>query len=276
MASRWCACTVLVYLGFMPTVHADALDVANAIRRTGCDSRAGLREPLREDPRLNDLAERWTQGGRLRNYIPEGYGHVRFVSVHVGGVRADNQLAAALSEQLCEALTDASFTRFGAERRGDEYWIALSDAPDAPRTSDSGAIRLEALHLVNQARAQKRRCGTRSLAAAPALQLNAKLNRAAEQHARNMAQHRKLQHEGFDGSTPAQRATAAGYSWRNVGENIAAGPATAGEVVAMWLKSPGHCANIMSPEFTQMGLAFAEDRKRESGVYWAQEFGRPR
>ncbi|MET0661220.1 MAG: CAP domain-containing protein [Steroidobacteraceae bacterium] len=76
--------------------------------------------------------------------------------------------------------------------------------------------------------------------------------------------------------TPAQRATSACFSWRNVGENIAAGPTTAPDVVTLWLKSPGHCANIMSPEFTHMGLAFAEDRKRQSGVYWAQEFGRPR
>lgn len=276
MGWRWCACTVLAGLGLMPTVHADALDVANAIRRTGCDSRAGIRQPLREDPRLNDLAERWTQGGRLRNYIPEGFGEVRFVSVHVSGVRTDEQLATAVSEQLCAALTDASLTRFGAERRGNEYWIVLSDATDTPRTADSRAIRQEALRLVNQARAQKRRCGTRFFPAAAALALNANLNRAAEQHARNMARHRRLQHEGSDGSTPAQRATVAGYSWHNIGENIAAGPTTAADVVAMWLESPGHCANIMSPAFTQMGLAFAEDRKGESGVYWAQEFGRPK
>jgi uncharacterized protein YkwD len=91
-----------------------------------------------------------------------------------------------------------------------------------------------------------------------------------------MARHQKLQHQGFDGSTPGERATAAGYAWRAIAENIAAGPTTASEVVQMWLDSPGHCANIMSPSYTELGLAFAEDRETQSGVYWAQEFGRPR
>lgn len=274
--SRWIS-AALLWVSIAGALHADALDVANAIRRRGCDTHAGIPKPLlRDDPRLTALAQRWTQGGRLKDYIPQGYGATRFVSVHVSGVHDDDQLADALSAQLCTALTDAAFTHFGVQRQYDEYWIVLSDAAEAPRAVDGAAIRQEALRLVNQARASNRRCGTRAFSAAPALQLDARLNRAAEQHALSMAQQRKLQHEGIDGSTPAQRAAAAGYAWHAVGENIAAGPTTAAAVVQLWLDSPGHCANLMSPEFTQMGLAFASDNEHGSGVYWAQEFGRPR
>ena len=85
-----------------------------------------------------------------------------------------------------------------------------------------------------------------------------------------------LEHEGRDGSTPAQRATRAGYDWRSIGENIAMGQTTPELVVQAWLKSPEHCANIMEPGFAQMGVAFAVRPDSEGGIYWAQSFGRPR
>lgn len=46
--------------------------------------------------------------------------------------------------------------------------------------------------------------------------------------------------------------------------------------MAAWIKSPEHCANLMNPAFTEMGVAFAIDRKSELGVYWTQEFAAPR
>ena len=41
------------------------------------------------------------------------------------------------------------------------------------------------------------------------------------------------------------------------GENIAAGYSTVLSVIEGWLKSPGHCANIMSPYFREIGAAKA-------------------
>ena len=85
----------------------------------------------------------------------------------------------------------------------------------------------------------------------------------------------ELSHAGADGSTPGERALQAGYRWRVIGENIAAGPDSAQQVVAGWLASPEHCANIMDIRFTEMGVAFEIDWRRASGIYWAQELGRP-
>jgi uncharacterized protein YkwD len=69
--------------------------------------------------------------------------------------------------------------------------------------------------------------------------------------------------------------TRAGYAWKFVGENVAAGQLTAQEVVAGWLASPAHCDNIMDADFTQMAVAYAINTKQEIGIYWAQVFGRP-
>ena len=88
-----------------------------------------------------------------------------------------------------------------------------------------------------------------------------------------MAAHSYLAHQGRDGATPAQRAARAKYQARAVGENIAAGPATAEIAVAGWLKSPEHCANLMSPRYTDMGIAYAVDPASKHGIYWVQMFG---
>jgi len=71
-------------------------------------------------------------------------------------------------------------------------------------------------------------------------------------------------------------AAYAGYRWQQIGENIAAGQGSAEQVVAGWLASPGHCANIMNPGFTEMGAAYATSEGGAAGSYWTQVFGTPR
>ena len=88
-----------------------------------------------------------------------------------------------------------------------------------------------------------------------------------------MAQYSHFAHEGRDGSSAADRATRAGYNWKTVGENIAAGQTTPETVVEGWLKSPQHCANLMAPQFREMGVAFAVNNASEAGIYWVQLFG---
>ena len=91
-------------------------------------------------------------------------------------------------------------------------------------------------------------------------------------HARDMARRKFFEHQGSDGSQPRDRVRRTGYHSRLTGENIAYGPESAEEVVAGWLASPGHCANIMDPRFEEIGVALAIGRKRGQ-IYWVQEFG---
>ena len=57
-------------------------------------------------------------------------------------------------------------------------------------------------------------------------------------------------------------------------QNIAAGQQTPEEVMNSWMNSEGHRANILTPEFTHMGLGYAEkaDDPECYYVYWAQLF----
>jgi len=80
---------------------------------------------------------------------------------------------------------------------------------------------------------------------------------------------------GSDESRPAGRVTQAGYSWASVAENVAAGQTTAEEVVNTWLASPGHCANLMDPRYSESGVARATNPDSEQVVHWVQVFAAP-
>jgi uncharacterized protein YkwD len=148
-----------------------------------------------------------------------------------------------------------------------------ASASDAVVGRNSGAvIRARVVELVNAARGKPRRCGTERFAAAPPVSASRQLNDAAASHARDMARRKFFEHRGSNGSQPKDRVRSAGYQPRLTGENIAYGPESAEEVVAGWLGSPGHCANIMDSRFQDIGVGLATGRKRGQ-IYWAQTFG---
>jgi uncharacterized protein YkwD len=70
-----------------------------------------------------------------------------------------------------------------------------------------------------------------------------------------MATRNYFSHTSADGRTLPQRIDAAGYAWSALGENIAAGQAGIDAVVVDWMRSDGHCANLMNPDFEAIGLA---------------------
>ncbi|SFV67217.1 hypothetical protein MNB_SV-13-1015 [hydrothermal vent metagenome] len=43
-----------------------------------------------------------------------------------------------------------------------------------------------------------------------------------------------------------------------------------------WLKSDSHCANLMNPNFTELGMAMIKDESTKYIHYWTQNFGTPR
>jgi uncharacterized protein YkwD len=153
--------------------------------------------------------------------------------------------------------------------------LALIAVPAAfPANPVAGPVQQRVLDLVNQARSRERTCGSEAFGAVGPLSTSASLQSAATAHAVDMARRGYFDHQGKDGSQPRDRVRRTGYRWRLIGENIAFGPETAEEVVAGWLASPGHCANIMDPRFLEMGVAVAQGRKR-GHFYWVQALGAP-
>lgn len=147
-----------------------------------------------------------------------------------------------------------------------------------PTSGDAPAewVRLEdeVLALTNQRRAQGATCGAQAYPPAPPLSAEPRLRQAARGHAADMGARGYFDHKSPEGRTPVDRAKAAGFQSSFVGENIAAGYGTAGAVVAGWIKSPGHCANIMDPRYTLLGVGYSANAKSSMGDYWVQNFGK--
>lgn len=256
---------------------ADLADDINTIRSRGCESRAGLKEPLRKTRAFDEIAREWSRGGRLREATQRTEHRLaNSSSMHVRGAKDERTLLKVIAENYCDIVLDATFTHIGVHRDRDEVWIVVGTPLAYPSPGSSAEVSARALKLVNAARAQPRKCGHTAFDAAPPLRLSPVLERAALAHAKDMAAHSAFEHVGSDGSRPADRVRRAGYRWRAVGENIAAGTADIESVVQGWLDSPGHCANLMGKQFEEMGIAFHVEPKSKATIYWAQVFATKR
>lgn len=245
-------------------------------RQRGCAG-SGSRAGFRSVPELARAAQAIAGGQAGPQALRQaGYRYVSMYQIQMSGPRTATAAAAHMQQRYCHQLTDPRFTDIGTHQLGNSYWVVLAAPFTPPAPSAAGGVAARVLQLANEARSRPRQCGNRSFQAAPPLRGNAQLDQAAAVHARDMATHSYMAHEGRDGSTFDDRISRAGYRWRSVAENVAAGQPSADEVVRDWLKSPGHCANLMNPVFTEMGVAFATDARSADGIYWAQTFGRPR
>ena len=153
-----------------------------------------------------------------------------------------------------------------------------SPAPVAASTCGLPDFVATAMARINQWRASGATCGARGVfAPAPALAWNALLTQAAERHSQDMATHNFFDHTGSDGSTLGTRVTATGYLWASLGENIAAGQATVDAVVDGWIASEGHCANLLNPAFSELGLSCVSGSSADAyRTYWTMDLGQPR
>src|ERR1700744_1868472 len=139
------------------------------------------------------------------------------------------------------------------------------------RPTDENNFQREFLDRINSVRAKGCNCGVTYMPPAPPLVWNDVLAKAAYIHAKDMYKNSYFSHNSLDGRTSEQRVLAAGYGYQGyksyqVGENIAQGQQSIAEVSDGWLKSEGHCKNLMNPGFKEIGVAQYND-------YWVQEFG---
>lgn len=126
----------------------------------------------------------------------------------------------------------------------------------------------QVLALVNQ---QRRQAGLK------AVQLDPRLTAAAQAHSQDMALNDFFGHVGSNGSQADDRILSAGYNYSVMGENVAAGFATAAGVVQAWMNSPGHRQNILHPMLREMGVGLYLLENDTGAVnyryYWTQTFG---
>ncbi len=148
----------------------------------------------------------------------------------------------------------------------------INNEPDWP--ADWVEFEERVLELVNDERASGAICGGRAFGSAPPLVFNAELTQAARGHSEDMAVLAFFDHDSPDGREFSDRIAAANFTGGfPIGENIAVGYANPQQVVDGWMESPGHCENIMNPDFRTLGTGYYADPLSEWTHYWTQNFG---
>ena len=131
---------------------------------------------------------------------------------------------------------------------------------------------MEAVVIVemNKRRAAGADCNTQgTFAPAGPLTASAPLQCAARNHSVDMHIRDYFAHDSPDGYSVADRADWAGYPWMAIGENLALGSPNSLSAVNGWMGSDGHCANIMHPDFTEVGIGFHKGKH----PLWTAVFG---
>jgi uncharacterized protein YkwD len=146
-----------------------------------------------------------------------------------------------------------------------------------PEATNLAQIDAATLCLVNQERARNNELP---------LQLNAQLEQSSQLHSKDMVSEDYFSHIAPNGETPLQRIQATGYIPNSqvgytIGENIAWGTltlATPSAIVAAWIASPEHLANILGAEYRDTAVAVypaapASLAEGQPGAVYTQEFG---
>ena len=152
----------------------------------------------------------------------------------------------------------------------------------------SSAMVKEYLKSINDARAKNQDCGVKGKfpATTPLLWSN-KLYNSSYEHSYDMAYSKTFSHSGsgtksdWTGdalgkkSVLSERIDAYNYNWSFIGENIGAGTLmdSPEKMVDGWLASDAHCANLMSPDFEEVGMAMIKKSDAKYTHYWTQDFG---
>lgn len=158
-----------------------------------------------------------------------------------------------LKELRVPARTDAPSPKTTRSKK------ASPPSGDAPPPGSAGPETAVAL-LTNTERAK---------AGCPALRIDQRLVTAARRHSADMAANGYFDHTSRNGDSPWKRMEDAGYPSPGA-ENIAKGYSTAAAVVAGWMKSPGHRANILNCKLRAIGVGRAGG---SGGPLWTQDFG---
>ncbi len=165
-------------------------------------------------------------------------------------------------------------------RRRKTVWDVPKSCPGAdlmPTEQDLSSVRAATLCLVNRERA---------LRDESPLAANGRLELTAQGHSDDMATGRYFKHVGPGGDTPLSRMRAVGFvassrTGYEVGENIGWGTlwlATPRAIVATWMASPGHRANILDARFRDTAVGVAPEAPYslahgQAGAIYTQDFG---
>ena len=142
------------------------------------------------------------------------------------------------------------------EQPDTEQSPSLPENPEQDSTGTMSQLEKQAAELVNQMRIQN---GLQPLTVDANLSIKARIKSS------DMKTNNYFSHTSPTYGSPFQMMQSLGIAYKSAGENIAKGYTTAEAVVNAWMNSAGHRANILSTNYTSIGIGYVDG-------YWTQWF----
>jgi len=130
-----------------------------------------------------------------------------------------------------------------------------------PATQAPVGISQMASQVIDLTNAERKKNGL------PALKADTSLSKVAQTKSNDMETKHYFSHTSPTYGSPFDMMRDFGVTYKSAGENIAMGQKSAQEVVTSWMNSEGHRKNILSPNYTNIGVGFTQN-----GNYWSQMF----
>ncbi len=131
-------------------------------------------------------------------------------------------------------------------------------------TAPSGNVNVDmAQQILALVNAERKKAGV------PLLTLSTEVSSVAQVKAQDMATNGYFDHNSPTYGSPFSMLSSFGVTYRSAGENIAKGQQTASAVMTAWMNSSGHKANILSTNYTQLGVGYAANN---GSPVWVQMF----
>jgi uncharacterized protein YkwD len=180
------------------------------------------------------------------------------------GTELNGQAKANGGRPVTPTTTSAAAPTTSSEAPSSPATSATPTSTEAPPSSTKPAARVassvaaQVLDLVNVERGK---------ADCKPLAEESHLTQAAQDYSDDMSARNFFSHDNPEGVTFDQRIKNAGNP-KPGAENIAKGQTSAAQVMASWMNSEGHRANILNCSLTKLGVGFTK-----AGNYWVQDFG---
>lgn len=172
--------------------------------------------------------------------------------------RLKQQAQALLQQQQQQSLIQQQQQQQQQAQTQEEQPQAQTQQPTQKTPENVNQAVQQVIDLTNQQRKQN---------GLPALQTDTKLNSVAQKKSEDMQQNGYFSHTSPTYGSPFDMMRDFDISYKSAGENIAQGQRTPQEVVQSWMNSEGHRRNILSKDFTHIGVGY-----ESTGHHWTQMF----
>ncbi|MEH7117954.1 CAP domain-containing protein [Neobacillus vireti] len=191
---------------------------------------------------------------RQRNWFQFGF-------IQPGQNYTQQQQAPAQQQTTRQAPNQAPAQQATPVPRQQQTQAPSGAAQNQNNTATSGTVSQFAQQVIDLTNQQRTKNGL------PALKADTKLSGVAQKKALDMQQNHYFSHTSPTYGSPFDMMRDFGVTYKSAGENIAQGQRTPQEVVTAWMNSEGHRKNILSANFTHIGVGF-----EQTGKNWSQMF----